>query len=81
MELKELRIKNFLGIGYAEVNFDKRGLTLIEGKNNDSPSSISNGAGKSSIFEAPFLGAIRQDKAGADRQRCHQPDRKKELCR
>ena len=64
MELKELRIKNFLGIGYAEVNFDKKGLTLIEGKNNDSPSSISNGAGKSSIFEALFWVLFGKTKRG-----------------
>jgi DNA repair exonuclease SbcCD ATPase subunit len=64
MELKTLRIKNFLGIGYAEVNFDKKGLTLIEGKNNDSPSSISNGAGKSSIFEALFWVLFGKTKRG-----------------
>jgi DNA repair exonuclease SbcCD ATPase subunit len=64
MELKTLRIKNFLGIGYAVVNFDKKGLTLIEGKNNDSPSSVSNGAGKSSIFEALYWVLFGKTKRG-----------------
>ncbi len=56
MKLKNMTINNFLGIGpNQKVNFEDRlGLTLIEGINHDSPSSTSNGAGKSSIFEALY---------------------------
>ena len=52
MKLFGMTVDNFLGIKHGELSFDKPGLVLIEGENNDSPSSISNGAGKSSIFEA-----------------------------
>jgi DNA repair exonuclease SbcCD ATPase subunit len=64
MNLKLLRIKNFLGIGECEVRFDRTGVTLIEGVNHDSPSSISNGAGKSSIFEALYWVLYGKTKRG-----------------
>lgn len=48
-----IEYQNFLRFGtLTSVDFEKHsGLTLIEGENQDDPSSISNGAGKSSIFE------------------------------
>lgn len=52
MYFKTLTIKNFLAIGEAKVSLHKRGLVLIEGKNNDETSANSNGAGKSSIVDA-----------------------------
>jgi DNA repair exonuclease SbcCD ATPase subunit len=64
MELKRLAIRNFLGIGEGEVTFDKPGVVLVEGLNHDSPSSISNGAGKSSIFEALFWVLFSKTKRG-----------------
>ena len=35
MELKKLKIKNFLGIGEGEITFDNAGVVLIEGTNLD----------------------------------------------
>jgi DNA repair exonuclease SbcCD ATPase subunit len=64
MELKKLTIRNFLGIGEGEITFDQSGVVLIEGLNHDSPSSISNGAGKSSIFEALFWVLFGKTKRG-----------------
>jgi len=49
---KLLKIQNFMGIGKGELTFTKPGLVLIEGINNSSPTSISNGASKSTIYEA-----------------------------
>ena len=54
MILKRLEIQNFLSIGQGAIDFDNKGLVLIEGVNEDSPSSISNGAGKSAIYDALF---------------------------
>lgn len=64
MELRKLRISNFLGIGEGELAFDKSCLVLVEGVNHDSPSSLSNGAGKSSIFEALFWVLFGKTKRG-----------------
>lgn len=51
---KSIKIKNFLSIGEAEVMFDEKGFTLVQGINNENPLSQSNGSGKSSIFDAIF---------------------------
>ena len=46
-------IENFLSIGYAEINLQDRGFTLVNGVNNNPlDSALSNGSGKSTIFEA-----------------------------
>jgi len=47
-----LDIKNFLTIGEAELELADTGLVVIQGKNEDEPSALSNGAGKSSIPDA-----------------------------
>jgi DNA repair exonuclease SbcCD ATPase subunit len=47
-----LTIENFLTIGLAELRLSDTGLVLIQGKNEDEPSAVSNGAGKSSIPDA-----------------------------
>lgn len=66
MELKRIEIENFMGIGQGAVDFGHRaGITLIKGENNDSPSSVSNGAGKSSVFEALFWALYGKTKRGA----------------
>ena len=52
MRLLKLTIQNFMSIRYAEVNLANQGLVLLQGVNQDSPAFDSNGAGKSSIFEA-----------------------------
>lgn len=64
MDLKKLNIKNFLGIGEAKIRFDNAGVVLVEGVNHDSPSSLSNGAGKSSLFEALFWVLFGKTKRG-----------------
>lgn len=46
-------IENFLSIGYAEIDLQDRGFTLVNGVNNNPmDSALSNGSGKSTIFEA-----------------------------
>lgn len=64
MNLIKMEIRNFLGIGEATITFDKHGLTLIEGLNHDSPTASSNGAGKSSIFEALYWVLYGKTKRG-----------------
>lgn len=50
MKIKELEIENILSIEKAQISFDETGLISVEGWNHDSQRS--NGAGKSSIFNA-----------------------------
>jgi DNA repair exonuclease SbcCD ATPase subunit len=64
MNIKRLQIQNFLGIGKADLTFDKHGLVLIDGINEDSPVASSNGAGKSSIFEALYWVLYGKTKRG-----------------
>lgn len=52
MKFGNLSIENFLSIQTAIVPLDGRGLVNIEGLNLDDTSANSNGAGKSSIFDA-----------------------------
>lgn len=52
MRFKKIEIQNFMAIKYAEVELDNQGLVLIKGCNEDNPSFLSNGAGKSSIIES-----------------------------
>lgn len=70
MNIKMLEIDNFLGIGSAAINFNNiSGLTLIDGENSDSPTASSNGAGKSSIFEAIYwclYGSTKRGLSGDD---------------
>jgi len=55
MKIKSIRIKNFMSIEDAEIDFDKAGLTLLEGEN---------GAGKSSIYEAVYWVLFGKTKRG-----------------
>lgn len=64
MLLSELNIENFMGIESGKVKFGTVGLVLIEGINNDSPSSASNGAGKSTIYEALHWALFGKTKRG-----------------
>jgi DNA repair exonuclease SbcCD ATPase subunit len=65
MDLKRIEIQNFMGIGSGVVDFNRpSGITLIRGENNDSPTSVSNGAGKSSIFEAVYWALFAKTKRG-----------------
>lgn len=69
MRLITMQIQNFMGIGSGEIKFNNPGLVLVEGKNSDSPSSISNGAGKSTIYDAlhwAFWGKTKRGIGGDD---------------
>lgn len=52
MKFGTMTIKNFMIIASAEVNLADRGLVGVQGENVDDTSADSNGAGKSSAFEA-----------------------------
>ena len=53
---EKIVIKNFLSIGYAEIDFRNLGYVLVQGKNFSSDDNASsNGSGKSSIFESITL--------------------------
>lgn len=53
LDFKHIDIEGFLSIGKVSLDLSENGLTLVSGKNNNpSDNSKSNGAGKSTIFEA-----------------------------
>ena len=53
LNFKNIKIENFLSIGNAEINLMDNGYTFVKGINeNNSDNAISNGSGKSTIFEA-----------------------------
>lgn len=53
IKFKNIKIRNFLSIGYGEINLINNGFTLINGINNNPlDNTTSNGVGKSSIPEA-----------------------------
>lgn len=53
IKFSSIKIRNFLSIGSAAVDFDDRGFILVDGVNkNVLDNAKSNGSGKSSIFEA-----------------------------
>jgi len=62
--LNHVKVQNFMGLGQAELDFAGRGLTLIEGRNLDSPAANSNGAGKSTLFEAVYWVLFGRTKRG-----------------
>lgn len=52
MIFNDMRIVNFLSFADASIKLADQGLVLITGENKDSNTADSNGAGKSTIFEA-----------------------------
>lgn len=52
MKLTHIEITNFMSIRSAELALDGAGLVLVQGENADDSAFDSNGAGKSTIFEA-----------------------------
>ena len=53
VNFNKIIIKNFLSIGYAELDFNDLGYVLVQGRNlNIYDNATSNGSGKSSIFES-----------------------------
>jgi len=66
MKLIDMQAVGFFSLGRVDVALNGIGVTLVEGINNDSPAD-SNGAGKSSIFEALlwcFYGVTRRGLKG-----------------
>ena len=69
MKILNVGIENFLGMGSANVQMNRPGITLVEGVNNDSDAALSNGAGKSTLFEAVLwclYGVTRRGLRGDD---------------
>lgn len=69
MQAKLLEIFNFMGIGEGYMAFPGAGLTMVIGINHDSPTSVSNGASKSTIYEAihwVLWGTTKRGVKGAD---------------
>jgi DNA repair exonuclease SbcCD ATPase subunit len=58
MQLGNVWIENFMSILEAHTDFRHRGLTLIQGENNDSDAFESNGAGKSTMFSESVVWAL-----------------------
>lgn len=53
LSFKQIELCNFLSFGYAEISLSDRGYTLVSGINtNVTDNAKSNGAGKSTIWEA-----------------------------
>ncbi|TDW20514.1 AAA domain-containing protein [Rhizobium azibense] len=67
MKITALTIENFMAITQASFKLSDRGLVLIQGQNLDDTSAMSNGAGKSSIFDAlcwALFGVTARDESG-----------------
>ncbi|OCP21998.1 MULTISPECIES: AAA family ATPase [unclassified Ensifer] len=67
MKFTKITIENFMAISQAEFVLNDRGLILIQGVNLDDTSAKSNGAGKSSIFDAlcwALYGVTARNEAG-----------------
>ena len=70
MQIERLEIANFLSYEAATLNLKDRGLLLVEGENRDQGGS--NGAGKSSLFEAicwALFGRVNSGLRGDDIRR------------
>lgn len=53
IEIQSIQINNFMRFREQSFHFtDYPGMVLVEGENKDDPSTVSNGAGKSTVFEA-----------------------------
>jgi DNA repair exonuclease SbcCD ATPase subunit len=67
LKINSLTIENFMAITAAKFALADRGLVLIQGSNLDDTSAKSNGAGKSSIFDAlcwALFGVTARDESG-----------------
>lgn len=52
MKFTNLKVRNFLSIGEAEMSLADLGLVMVAGENQDETSANSNGSGKSSLADA-----------------------------
>lgn len=55
VNFNKIDIEGFLSIGKSSVDLNDLGIVLVEGKNNSPGTPSSNGAGKSTIFEAIYF--------------------------
>lgn len=61
---KTLEMENFQSIGYAKIDLDERGTTIVKGINNYEENTDSNGSGKSSIFEGLYFSLFGKTTTG-----------------
>lgn len=61
---KTLEINDFQSIGHAKIDLDEKGTVLIKGINNYEENTLSNGSGKSSIFEALYFSLFGKTTTG-----------------
>lgn len=61
---KTLEINDFQSIGHAKIDLDEKGTVLIKGINNYEENTLSNGSGKSSIFEALYFSLFGRTTSG-----------------
>lgn len=54
IKFKNISIINFLSLHEVEIQLESKGFVIVKGVNNESAMTLSNGAGKSSIFDAIF---------------------------
>lgn len=64
IQFNAIQICNYNSIEDVQTDLNDLGLVLVSGKNDDGENAISNGAGKSSVFEAIFWVLYGQDPAG-----------------
>lgn len=61
---KTLEINDFQSVGHAKIDLDEKGTVLIKGINNYEENTLSNGSGKSSIFEALYFSLFGRTTSG-----------------
>lgn len=61
---KTLEINDFQSIGHAKIELDEKGTTIVKGINNYEENTMSNGSGKSSIFEALYFSLFGKTTTG-----------------
>lgn len=64
IQFNEIQIHNYNSIEDVQTDLNDLGLVLVSGKNDDGENAVSNGAGKSSVFEAIFWVLYGQDPVG-----------------
>ena len=72
IRFKHIVIEGFQSIGYAEVDLNDRGFTLVNGINNcPDDNAQSNGAGKSTCFNAICFALVGETIQGVSKNLVH----------